>query len=129
MKCKVSRAKKAFKLNKDKKDFLRVVYLLENNEISGKNARRLLNLTISKWRSVLTDATFFFKIYEYNTENKYETIFGMLPDTVDEKVLRLGLGGYLKDQTFFKELQSLRKVTQRNIKQREVVKNENLQNC
>ena len=116
MKCKVSRAKRAFNLNKDKKDFLRVVCLLENNEISGKNARLLLNLKISKWRSILTDATFFFKIYEYNTENKYETIFGMLPDTVDEKILQLGLGNYLNDAAFFKELQSLRKITRRNIK-------------
>lgn len=116
MKCKVDRAKKTFKASNDKKDFLRVICLLENNEISGKNARRLLNLTMSKWRSVLTDATFFFKIYEYQTTNKYETIFGMLPDTVDEKILQLGLGNYLNDAAFFKELQSLRKIAQRNIK-------------
>ena len=126
MKCKVGRAKKVFNLKNDKKDFLRVVCLLENNEITGKNARRLLNLTQSKWKSVLTDATFFFKIYEYDTGNKYETIFGMLPDTVDEKFLELGLEDYLKDRIFFSELQTLRGITHRNIKQREVVENENL---
>ena len=126
MKCKVGRAKKVFNLKNDKKDFLRVVCLLENNEISGKNARRLLHLTQSKWKSVLTDATFFFKIYEYDTGNKYETIFGMLPDTVDEKFLELGLEDYLKDRIFFSELQTLRGITHRNIKQREVVENENL---
>ena len=116
MKCKVDRAKKVFNLKNDKKDFLRVVCLLENNEVSGKNARRILRLTQSKWKSVITDATFFFKIYEYDTANKYETIFGMLPDTVDKKILQLGLENYLKDETFFKELQLLREITQRNVK-------------
>lgn len=108
------RAKKVFNLKKDKKDFLRVVYLLKDNEISGKKARSLLNLTQSKWKSVITDATYFFKIYEYDAKNGYETIFGMLHDEVEEKVLSLGLGNYLKDKMFFKELQELDKIKRGN---------------
>lgn len=73
----------------NKKDLLNLVLLLSEKEVTRAEAVKQLNFSHNQWNSALTDASFYFPIYEIEGRTRYETRYGMLPLDFSQNLKKL----------------------------------------